>query len=201
MAKSIKTASLIQQLSEAKTNAERGAILSKENSRIVSSEKRQLESQTTYGGFWWSLGKIISEEMIARELKKLPKPILTELKIQGISPQRRSDAKIFFENYETLKPLVKRFTSISALLKMVKKQSKIAETVSKETAKTDSKESAKSDVGSSNNEVVNVGTFQVPSVKEMAEKMLLEAIENGLESQDDLLALNEEFAKQIKALA
>ena len=64
-----------------------------------------------------------------------------------------------------------------------------------------SKESETSDVGSTNNEVVNIGTFQVPSVKEMAEKILCDAIENGLETQEELLALNAEIANQIKALA
>ena len=62
---------------------------------------------------------------------------------------------------------------------------------------------SKSDVGlndNDNNEVVKVGTFQVPNVKQMAEAIVLQAIENGLEVKE-LKALNAEIANQIKALA
>ena len=59
----------------------------------------------------------------------------------------------------------------------------------------------KSDVGlNDNNEVVKVGTFQVPNVKQMAEAIVLQAIENGMEVKE-LKALNTEIANQIKALA
>ena len=51
-----------------------------------------------------------------------------------------------------------------------------------------------------NNEVVKVGTFQVPNIKQMAEAIVMQAIENGLEVKE-LKALNTEIANQIKALA
>lgn len=196
-----KNSNLVQLLSEAKDGKAKGVILSKENKRLVSSEKKQLALQTTKGGFWYSLGELISNELNARGAKLLGKQVLKELSISTISPQRRSEAKIFFENYEQLQPLVKRFGNISALLKEFnKKNSKSSPSVSKETVETDSKESEVSDDGDSNNEVVNVGTFQVPNVKQMAEAIILQAIENGLEGSD-LNALSNEIAKQIKALA
>jgi len=195
-----KNTNLVQLLSEAKDGKAKGLILSKENKRLVSSEKKQLALQTTKGGFWYSLGELISNELNARGAKLLGKQVLKELSISTISPQRRSEAKIFFENYEQLQPLVKRFGNISALLKEFnKKNSKSSPSVSEETV-TDSKESEVSDNGDSNNEVVNVGTFQVPNVKQMAEAIILQAIENGLEGSD-LNALSNEIAKQIKALA
>ena len=82
-----------------------------------------------------------------------------------------------------------------------KQNSKSSETSTKVDEKTDSKESVKSDVGQNdNNEVVKLGTFQVPNVKQMAEAIVLQAIENGLEVKE-LKALNAEIANQIKALA
>ena len=86
------------------------------------------------------------------------------------------------------------------MLKEFAKTSKKSTSASKEAVKTDSKESEVSDDGNSNNEVVNVGTFQVPNIKQMAEAIVLQAIENGLEGSD-LNALSNEIAKQIKALA
>ena len=195
-----KNSNLVQLLSEAKDSKAKGVILSKENKRLVSLEKRQFNAQTTKGGFWYSLGELISNELNARGAKLLSKQALKELSISTISPQRRSEAKIFFENYEQLQPLLKRFTSISALLKEFAKTSKKSVSASKEAVKTDSKESEVSDDGDSNNEVVNVGTFQVPNIKQMAEAIVLQAIENGLEGSD-LNALSNEIAKQIKALA
>ena len=195
-----KNSNLVQLLSEAKDSKAKGVILSKENKRLVSLEKRQFKAQTIKDGFWYSLGELISNELNARGAKLLSKEALKELSISTISPQRRSEAKIFFENYEQLQPLVKRFTSISALLKEFAKTSKKSASASKEAVKTDSKESEVSDDGDSNNEVVNVGTFQVPNIKQMAEAIVLQAIENGLEGSD-LNALSNEIAKQIKALA
>lgn len=195
-----KNSNLVQLLSEAKDSKAKGVILSKENKRLVSLEKRQFNAQTTKGGFWYSLGELISNELNARGAKLLSNEVLKELSISTISPKRRSEAKIFFENYEKLQPLVKRFGNISALLKEFAKTSKKSTSASKEAVKTDSKESEVSDDGNSNNEVVNVGTFQVPNIKQMAEAIVLQAIENGLEGSD-LNALSNEIAKQIKALA
>ena len=194
--------SLIQNLAKAKSNAEKGSILCKENTRLLSLEKRQFQSQTMFGGFWFSLGKLIVDELQASGQQRLSKAQLKKLNISKIERQRRSDAKIFFENYDALESLTKRFTSVSALLKEFNKQnSKSSETSTKVDEKTDSLESVKSDVGQNdNNEVVKVGTFQVPNVKQMAEAIVLQAIENGLEVKE-LKALNAEIANQIKALA
>ena len=88
------------------------------------------------------------------------------------------------------------------MLKAFNKQnSKSSDTSTKVDEKSSSKEDVKSDVGlNDNNEVVKVGTFQVPNVKQMAEAIVMQAIENGLEVKE-LKALNNEIAKQIKALA
>tara|TARA_R100001460_G_scaffold25124_1_gene50474 strand:+ start:310 stop:927 length:618 start_codon:yes stop_codon:yes gene_type:complete len=194
--------SLIQNLAKAKTNAEKGLILSRENTRLLSLEKRQFEAQTMFGGFWYSLGKLISDELNASGKLRLSKPQLKKLNMTKIERQRRSDAKIFFENYDDLQSLTKRFNNISALLKAFNKQnSKSSDTSTKVDEKSSSKEDVKSDVGlNDNNEVVKVGTFQVPNVKQMAEAIVMQAIENGLEVKE-LKALNNEIAKQIKALA
>ena len=194
--------SLIQSLAKAKTNAEKGSVLSRENTRLLSLEKRQFEAQTMFGGFWYSLGKLISDELNASGKLRLSKAQLKKLNISKIERQRRSDAKIFFENYDALESLTKRFTSVSALLKEFNKQnSKSSDTSTKVDEKSSSKEDVKSDVGlNDNNEVVKVGTFQVPNVKQMAEAIVMQAIENGLEVKE-LKALNAEIANQIKALA
>ena len=194
--------SLIQNLAKAKTNAEKGLILSRENTRLLSLEKRQFEAQTMFGGFWYSLGKLISDELNTSGKLRLSKPQLKKLNMTKIERQRRSDAKIFFENYDDLQSLTKRFNNISALLKAFNKQnSKSSDTSTKVDEKSSSKEDVKSDVGlNDNNEVVKVGTFQVPNVKQMAEAIVMQAIENGLEVKE-LKALNNEIAKQIKALA
>ena len=194
--------SLIQNLAKAKSSAEKGAVLSRENTRLLSLEKRQFEAQTMFGGFWFSLGKLISDELNASGKLRLSKAQLKKLNITKIERQRRSDAKIFFENYDELQSLTKRFNNVSALLKAFnKKNSKSSETSTKVDEKSSSKEDVKSDVGQSdNNEVVKVGTFQVPNVKQMAEAIVMQAIENGLEVKE-LKALNTEIAKQIKALA
>ena len=194
--------SLIQTLAKAKTNAERGLILSKENTRLLSSERRQFESQTMFGGFWYSLGKLISDELNASGRERLSPTQLEKLNMKKICTKRRSDAKIFFENYDALQSLIKRFTNISALLKAFNKQnSKSSDTSTKVDEKASSKEDVKSDVGlNDNNEVVKVGTFQVPNVKQMSEAIVLQAIENGMEVKE-LKALNTEIANQIKALA
>ena len=191
--------SLIQNLAKAKSNAEKGSILSRENTRLLSLAKRQFESQTMFGGFWYSLGKLISDELHASGKQRLSTPQLKKLNIAKIAKQRRSDAKIFFENYDVLESLTKRFDNISSLLR----EAKLNKPSTKVDEKTDSKESVKSDVGlndNDNNEVVKVGTFQVPNVKQMAEAIVLQAIENGLEVKE-LKALNAEIANQIKALA
>ena len=189
--------SLIQNLAKAKSNAEKGSILSRENTRLLSLAKRQFESQTMFGGFWYSLGKLISDELHASGKQRLSTPQLKKLKIAKIAKQRRSDAKIFFENYDVLESLTKRFDNISSLLR----EAKLNKPSTKVDEKTDSKESVKSDVGQNdNNEVVKLGTFQVPNVKQMAEAIVLQAIENGLEVKE-LKALNAEIANQIKALA
>ena len=189
--------SLIQNLAKAKSNAEKGSILSRENTRLLSLAKRQFESQTMFGGFWYSLGKLISDELHASGKQRLSTPQLKKLNIAKIAKQRRSDAKIFFENYDVLESLTKRFDNISSLLR----EAKLNKPSTKVDEKTDSKESVKSDVGQNdNNEVVEVGTFQVPNIKQMAEAIVLQAIENGLEVKE-LKALNAEIANQIKALA
>ena len=191
--------SLIQNLAKAKSNAEKGSILSRENTRLLSLAKRQFESQTMFGGFWYSLGKLISDELHASGKQRLSTPQLKKLNIAKIAKQRRSDAKIFFENYDVLESLTKRFDNISSLLR----EAKLNKPSTKVDEKTDSLESVKSDVGlndNDNNEVVKVGTFQVPNVKQMAEAIVLQAIENGLEVKE-LKALNAEIANQIKALA
>tara|TARA_R100001443_G_scaffold111211_1_gene123824 strand:+ start:4992 stop:5615 length:624 start_codon:yes stop_codon:yes gene_type:complete len=193
---------LIQNLAKAKSNAEKGSILSRENTRLLSLEKRQFEAQTMFGGFWFSLGKLISDELNASGKLRLSTAQLKKLNITKIERQRRSDAKLFFENYDALQSLTKRFNNVSALLKEFNKQnSKSSETSTKVDEKSSSKEDVKSDVGQSdNNEVVKVGTFQVPNVKQMAEAIVMQAIENGLEVKE-LKALNAEIANQIKALA
>lgn len=193
---------LIQNLAKAKSNAEKGSILSRENTRLLSLEKRQFEAQTMFGGFWYSLGKLISDELNASGKLRLSTAQLKKLNITKIERQRRSDAKLFFENYDALQSLTKRFNNVSALLKEFNKQnSKSSETSTKVDEKSSSKEDVKSDVGQSdNNEVVKVGTFQVPNVKQMAEAIVMQAIENGLEVKE-LKALNAEIANQIKALA
>lgn len=189
--------SLIQNLAKAKTNAEKGLILSRENTRLLSLEKRQFEAQTMFGGFWYSLGKLISDELNASGKLRLSKPQLEKLNMKKICTKRRSDAKIFYENYDVLQSFTKRFNNISALLKKVKPN----KTSTKVDEKASSKEDVKSDVGlNDNNEVVKVGTFQVPNVKQMAEAIVMQAIENGLEVKE-LKALNNEIANQIKALA
>tara|TARA_R100000005_G_C4988427_1_gene196218 strand:- start:876 stop:1490 length:615 start_codon:yes stop_codon:yes gene_type:complete len=191
--------SLIQNLAKAKSNAEKGSILCKENTRLLSLAKRQFEAQTMFGGFWYSLGKLISDELNASGKQRLSTAQLKKLNIAKIAKQRRSDAKIFFENYDVLESLTKRFDNISSLLR----EAKLNKSSTKVDEKTDSKESVKSDVGlndNDNNEVVKVGTFQVPNVKQMAEAIVLQAIENGLEVKE-LKALNAEIANQIKALA
>jgi len=189
--------SLIQNLAKAKTNAEKGLILSRENTRLLSLEKRQFEAQTMFGGFWYSLGKLISDELNASGRERLSPTQLEKLNMKKICTKRRSDAKIFYENYDVLQSFTKRFNNISALLKKVKPN----KTSTKVDEKASSKEDVKSDVGlNDNNEVVKVGTFQVPNVKQMAEAIVMQAIENGLEVKE-LKALNNEIANQIKALA
>ena len=189
--------SLIQNLAKAKTNAEKGLILSRENTRLLSLEKRQFEAQTMFGGFWYSLGKLISDELNASGRERLSQTQLEKLNMKKICTKRRSDAKIFYENYDVLQSFTKRFNNISALLKKVKPN----KTSTKVDEKSSSKEDVKSDVGlNDNNEVVKVGTFQVPNVKQMAEAIVMQAIENGLEVKE-LKALNNEIANQIKALA
>ncbi len=135
--------SLIQNLAKAKTNAEKGLILSRENTRLLSLEKRQFEAQTMFGGFWYSLGKLISDELNASGKLRLSKPQLEKLNMKKICTKRRSDAKIFYENYDVLQSFTKRFNNISALLKKVKPN----KTSTKVDEKASSKEDVKSDVG------------------------------------------------------
>jgi len=155
-----------------------GHALGKKWKAIVKSDRKQITD------FDLPLGKL----MLALEAEgsgQIKKARLIACGINGIDRRRRNDAKHLAANWDELSPMVKRFTSTTALLAAWNKSKKADNA---DEPKADKPEQPKAEKAS------NVGQSDtIMSARDIAFEAMIKCEVNGIAIKDFMLALKEQL--------
>lgn len=170
----------IQTTAELNTLEAQGAELGKAWKRIERNNRKQITD------FDLPLGKL----MLALEAEgngQIKRSRLQECGIANIDRRRRNDAKHLAANWDELSPMVKRFTSTSALLKAWQKDNK-----ANATDNVESIEEA-SDNATAEGKASDVGQKAPVTAGDIALEALVQCEANGIAIKDFMLALKEQL--------
>jgi len=107
------------QLAEAPNTLEaKGLVLSRWDKSIVSSEKKVWKSLTSRGGFWFSLGEVLSKILEESGGKRMDSARLKDANLHTVAKQRRNEAVQFFQNFDLIEnqKLTTKFQSMTRLI-------------------------------------------------------------------------------------
>ena len=107
------------QLAEAPNTLEaKGLVLSRWDKSIVSSEKKTWKSLTSRGGFWFSLGEVLSKILEESGGSRMDSARLKDANLHTVAKQRRNEAIKFFQKFDLIEnqKLTTKFQSMIRLI-------------------------------------------------------------------------------------
>tara|TARA_X000001316_G_scaffold11217_1_gene3965 strand:+ start:196 stop:849 length:654 start_codon:yes stop_codon:yes gene_type:complete len=181
------------QLAEAPNTLEaKGLVLSRWDKSIVSSEKKVWKSLTSRGGFWFSLGEVLSKILEESGGKRMDSAKLKDVNLHSVAKQRRNEAVQFFQNFDLIEnqKLTTKFQSMTRLINGV--NAIVKPKVDKPT-EPQVQNDGKSADGLDEPQVQEVKAFTQMNAEEIAFEALLQCEVNNIPVKEFMLALKDQL--------
>jgi hypothetical protein len=181
------------QLAEAPNTLEaKGLVLSRWDKSIVSSEKKVWKSLTSRGGFWFSLGEVLSKILEESGGKRMDSAKLKDANLHSVAKQRRNEAVQFFQNFDLIEnqKLTTKFQSMTRLINGV--NAIVKPKVDKPT-EPQVQNDGKSADGLNEPQVQEVKDFTQMNAEEIAFEALLQCEVNNIPVKEFMLALKDQL--------
>jgi hypothetical protein len=181
------------QLAEAPNTLEaKGLVLSRWDKSIVSSEKKVWKSLTSRGGFWFSLGEVLSKILEESGGKRMDSAKLKDANLHSVAKQRRNEAVQFFQNFDLIEnqKLTTKFQSMTRLINGV--NAIVKPKVDKPT-EPQVQNDGKSADGLNEPQVQEVKAFTQMNAEEIAFEALLQCEVNNIPVKEFMLALKDQL--------
>ena len=181
------------QLAEAPNTLEaKGLVLSRWDKSIVSSEKKTWKSLTSRGGFWFSLGEVLSKILEESGGSRMDSAKLKDANLHSVAKQRRNEAIKFFQNFDLIEnqKLTTKFQSMTRLISGV--NAIVNPKVDKPT-EPQVQNDGKSADGLDEPQVQEVKAFTQLNAEEIAFEALLQCEVNNIPVKEFMLALKDQL--------
>tara|TARA_R100001460_G_scaffold29909_1_gene59198 strand:+ start:2366 stop:2971 length:606 start_codon:yes stop_codon:yes gene_type:complete len=181
------------QLAEAPNTLEaKGLVLSRWDKSIVSSEKKTWKSLTSRGGFWFSLGEVLSEILKESGGSRMDSAKLKDANLHTVAKQRRNEAIKFFQNFDLIEnqKLTTKFQSMTRLISGV---NAIVNPKDDKPTEPEVQNDGKSADGLDEPKVQEVKAFTQLNAEEIAFEALLQCEVNNIPVKEFMLALKDQL--------
>ena len=181
------------QLAEAPNTLEaKGLVLSRWDKSIVSSEKKTWKSLTSRGGFWFSLGEVLSKILEESGGSRMDSAKLKDANLHSVAKQRRNEAIKFFQNFDLIEnqKLTTKFQSMTRLISGV---NAIVNPKDDKPTEPQVQNDGKSADGLDEPQVQEVKAFTQLNAEEIAFEALLQCEVNNIPVKEFMLALKDQL--------